>query len=73
MNSRPTVRVKVESFGAGVAAHVGLHALGALSDQLGLGASLSARVAPTGERLPVHDRGKMMTQLAPVLAGGGES
>jgi hypothetical protein len=73
MNSSSTVRVKVESSGIGVAAHVGLHALGALADQLGLGASLSARVAPTGERLPLHERGKVMTQLALVLAGGGES
>ena len=73
MNSSATNRVKVESSGTGVAAHVGLHALGQLADQLGLGALLSSRVAPTGERLPAHERGKVLTQLALVLAGGGDS
>jgi len=63
----------VESGGHGVAAHVGLHALGALADQLGLGASLSLRVSQRGERAPLHDRGKVLTHLALVLAGGGES
>ncbi|MBW4078613.1 MAG: IS1380 family transposase, partial [Acidobacteria bacterium] len=55
-----------------VAAHVGLHALGALADQLGLGSSLSSRISPRGERLPLHDRGKVLVQMALVLAGGGE-
>jgi hypothetical protein len=73
MNSSSTNRVKVESSGTGVAAHVGLHALGQLADHLELGALLSARVAPTGERLPLHQRGKVITQLALVLAGGGDS
>ena len=31
-------------------AHVGLHALGAFEDRLGLGAALSARIPPVGER-----------------------
>ena len=65
--------VSVESGGHGVAAHVGLHALGALADQLGLSASLSSRITPRGERAPLHDRGKVLTHLALVLAGGGES
>jgi hypothetical protein len=73
MNSSATNLVKVESGGTGVAAHVGLHALGALADQLDLGALLSARVEMRGERLPAHERGKVITQLALVLAGGGES
>ena len=73
MNSSATNRVKVESSGTGVAAHVGLHALGQLADQLSLGALLSSRVVPTGERLPLHERGKVLTQLALVLAGGGDS
>ena len=73
MNSSATNRVKVESSGTGVAAHVGLHALGQVADQLSLGALLSSRVVPTGERLPLHERGKVLTQLALVLAGGGDS
>ncbi len=73
MHSIATNYVSVESGGDGVAAHVGLHALGALADRVGLGASLSSRIAPRGERLPLHDRGKVLTQMALVLAGGGES
>jgi hypothetical protein len=73
MKSSATNLVKVESGGTGVAAHVGLHALGALADKLDLGALLSSRVQMRGERLPAHERGKVLTQLALVLAGGGES
>ena len=38
-----------------------------------LGDSLSAAIAPRGERLPVHDRGKVLTQAMLMLAGGGEA
>ena len=47
--------------------------LGAFADRLGLGDALSARIPPAGERLPVHDRGKVLTQAMLMLAGGGES
>ena len=60
MQNTSTNYVKVESGGTVVAAHVGLHALGALGDQLGLATSLSSRIAPSGERLPLHDRGKVL-------------
>ena len=73
MHSTSTTRVSVESGGTGVAAHVGLHALGSFADRIGLGASLSRRIEPTGERQPLHDRGKVLVQMALVLAGGGES
>jgi hypothetical protein len=73
MNSTATNRVKVESGGKGVVAHVGLHALGSLADALGLGASLSSRIDHAGQRAPRHDRGKVLVQMALVLAGGGES
>jgi hypothetical protein len=53
--------------------HIGLHALGALADRLGLGDALSARIPPAGERLPLHDRGTVLTQAMLMLAGGGES
>jgi hypothetical protein len=65
--------VRIEAAGEGAVAHVGLHALGAFADRLGLGDALSARIAPAGERLPVHDRGKVLTQAMLMLAGGGES
>ncbi len=41
-------------------AHVRLHALGSFADRLGLGDALSARIPITGERLPLHDRGKVL-------------
>jgi hypothetical protein len=73
MQITSTNRVVVEPGGAGVVAHVGLHALGAFADRLGLSHLLSSRIVPRGERLPVHDRGKVLTQMALVVAGGGES
>ncbi|MDQ4133231.1 MAG: IS1380 family transposase [Actinomycetota bacterium] len=73
MNANSTVRVKVEGAGDQVVAHVGLHALGAFADRLGLGHSLSSRIPVTGERLPLHDRGKVLVQAMLMLAGGGEA
>ena len=63
----------MESGGDQVVAHVGLHALGGLADRLGLGEALSARIAATGERGALHDRGKVLVQAMLMLAGGGES
>ncbi len=73
MNGNSTVPVVVEGGGEQVVAHVGLHALGAFADRLGLGDSLSAGIPITGERLPLHDRGKVLTQAMLMLAGGGEA
>ena len=42
MNVTSTARLKVEPGGTGVAAHVGLHALGCFADRLGLGDLFSA-------------------------------
>jgi hypothetical protein len=73
VNGNSVRRVRVEAGGDGVVAHVGLHALGALADRLGLGDALSARIAPAGERLPIHDRGKVLVHSMLMLAGGGEA
>jgi hypothetical protein len=73
VNGNSTRRVTIEAGGDGVVAHVGLHALGAFADRLGLGDALSARIPPAGERLPLHDRGKVLAQAMLMLAGGGES
>ena len=73
MNGNSTLAAVVEGSGTGVAAHVGLHALGAFADRLGLGDSLSARIPIAGERLPLHDRGKVLVQAMLMLAGGGEA
>lgn len=72
VNANSTVPVVVEGGGDQVVAHVGLHALGMFADRLGLGDSLSARIAITGERGRVHDRGKVLVQSMLMLAGGGE-
>lgn len=73
MNANSTVAVKVEGGGTQVAAHVGLHALGSFADRLGLGDCLSAAIPASGERAPLHDRGKVLVQAMLVLAVGGES
>ena len=73
MNANSTVPVAVEGGGDQVVAHVGLHALGAFADRLRLGDSLSARIPISGERLPLHDRGKVLVQAMLMLVGGGEA
>ncbi len=73
VNGNSTVPVVVEPGGDQVVAHVGLHALGAFADRLRLGVTLSARFPVTGERAPLHDRGKVLTQAMLMLAGGGEA
>src|SRR5213595_202019 len=72
-NGNCAVPVVVEGGGEGVVAHVGLHALGSFADRLGVGDSLSEKIAWTGERAPVHDRGKVLVQAMLMLAGGGEA
>ena len=73
VQANSTVSAVVECGGDQVVAHVGLHALGAFADRLGLGDSLSARIPITGERLPLHDRGKVLVQAMLMLTGGGEA
>jgi hypothetical protein len=73
VNGNSTVPVVVEGGGEGVVAHVGLHVLGAFADRLRLGDSLSARIPISGERVPLHDRGKVLTQAMLMFAGGGEA
>jgi hypothetical protein len=50
---------------------VGAHLLGDLADRLGLSGAYSAAVPRRGERAPVHDRGRLLTQVAVMLAAGG--
>ena len=73
MNGNSTRPVHVTAGGSQVVAHVGLHALGSFADRIGLGDSLSSRFPWGSERLPVHDRGKVLTQAMLMLAGGGEA
>ena len=73
VNGNSTRRVRVEPGGTGVAAHVGLHAIGCFADRMGLGTALSDAIPVRGERRPVHDRGTVLVHAALMLAGGGES
>ncbi len=73
MNATSTTRLRVETGGEGVAAHVGLHCLGRFADRLGLADLLSVRIPVMSERLPVHDRGKVLVQAMLMMAGGGEA
>jgi Transposase DDE domain group 1 len=73
MHVTSTTRARIETGGDGVVAHVGLHALGRFADALGLGAALSARIVPSGERFPLHDRGKVLVHAMLTLAGGGDA
>ena len=73
MHATSTAPVVVESGGDQVAAHAGLHALGAFADRLKLGTAISNAIMSGTQRLPVHDRGKVMVHLLLLLAGGGES
>jgi hypothetical protein len=54
-----------------VTGHVGAHLLGDLADRLGLTCAYSAAVPWSGERAPTHDRGRLLTQVAVMLADGG--
>jgi hypothetical protein len=55
-----------------VVSQVGLHPLGDLADRAGLTSAYSAAVPWAGERAPGHDRGRLLAQVAVMLAGGGQ-
>lgn len=73
MQATSALKVQIEAGGDGAVGHVGLHALGAFADHLGVPAALSAVIPWAGERAPVHDRGKVVTHAMLMLAGGGNS
>ena len=73
MNASSVENVGLVGGGGQVASYGGLFVLGGFADSLGLGEELSAAIGHSGERAPVHDRGTVLTQMALVLAGGGEA
>ena len=73
MNATSTRNVAVEAGGTQVVGHVGLHALGSFADRLAVGETLSGAVGWSGPGRPTHDRGRVLTQMMLMLAGGGES
>ena len=73
MNATSTRDVVVEAGGTQVVGHVGLHALGAFADRLGVSETLSGAIGWNGPGTPIHDRGRVLTQTMLMLAGGGDS
>jgi len=62
----------VTADGTGVVSHVGSVALRMLADRTGLTGALSGALARRGF-VPVHDRGRVLVDVAVLLADGGEA
>jgi hypothetical protein len=73
MHGNSTRRLVVASGGDRGVGHFGLHALGAFVNPLDLGNALSCVNPPRGDRLPLHDRSKVLVHSMLVLAGAGEN
>jgi len=59
--------LRVTADGIGVVSHVGTALLGMLADRAGLTGALSPALARTGV-FPVHDRGRVLVDLAVLIA-----
>lgn len=66
-------RFTVSADGKGVVNHVGARLLCDLATALGLTAGLSTAMATTRERRGGHDRGRLLVDLAVMLADGGQA
>src|SRR5215831_4746598 len=62
--------LQVTADGTGIVSHAGAALVRALADNTGLTAGLSQALA--SNRLLVHDRGRVLADLACAIAGGGE-
>ena len=72
MNATSTVeRLRVTGGDVSTAQLAGAHLLGELADRVGLSSAYSAAVPWGGERAPLHDRGRLLSQVAVMLAAGG--
>ena len=75
MQVMPTTRfgtVEVTADGEGLISHAGVVLLAELSDRSGLTAALSGGLAGTRERLSAHDPGRVLRDVAVMLADGGD-
>jgi hypothetical protein len=70
-DGRP-VTVEVTADGAGLVSHAGSALLGQVADKLGLTRALSLRLAGIKQRRGGHDPGRVIRDLAVMLADGGE-
>ena len=72
MRDGRSVTVEVMSDGAGLVSHAGSALLGQVADKLGLTRALSTRLGPIKHRRRGHDPGRVICDLAVMLADGGE-
>ena len=70
-DGRP-VTVEVTADGAGLVSHAGSALLARVADKLGLSKALSVRLAVLQQRRRGHDPGRVIRDLAVMLADGGE-
>ncbi|GAA5129251.1 hypothetical protein GCM10023320_49460 [Pseudonocardia adelaidensis] len=69
--ARPTITVTTD--GTGVVSHVGSRLLAGLADRSGLTEAFSDALAGLRERRASHDPGRVLTDLAVLLADGGRA
>jgi hypothetical protein len=72
MRDGRSVTVEVTADGAGLVSHAGSMLLAQVADKLGLTKALSLRLAAIKARRRGHDPGRVIRDLAVMLAGGGE-
>jgi hypothetical protein len=70
-DGRP-VTVEVTADGAGLVSHAGSALVAQVADKVGLTSTLSARLAAIKQRRRGHDPGRVIRDLAVMLADGGE-
>ena len=70
-DGRP-VTVEVTADGSGLVSHAGTALLGQVADKLGLTSALSVRLGAIKQRRRGHDPGRVVRDLAVMLADGGE-
>ena len=72
MRDGRVVTVEVTADGAGLVSHAGSALLGQVAGKVGLTRALSTRLAPIKRRRRGHDPGRVIVDLAVMLADGGE-
>jgi hypothetical protein len=72
MRDGRAVTVEVAADGAGLVSHAGTALLAAVADRLGVTRALSLRLAGLKQRRRGHDPGRVIRDLAVMLADGGE-
>ncbi len=71
--NRRSARVKVTADGAGLVSRSGVGLLGELTVDTGLAAGWSAAMLDTYKALPIHQPGRVLADLAVIIADGGDA